>query len=488
MHPLALTRRLGLGGVTLTLLSACSPTALVDVPVPGSVVVPEAVTTPAGAIQLYNAAVGDFAIMFGGGINNSFIGGNYIGQTGIFTDELQSSVTNFNEIRFGIDERTAGSPGSSGFRYQLHGDTYRVLQHARTTQHEAREALQLFAPSAPKAFQAQMYAFEGYSVLLIAELFCSGIPLSTVRLTGSTERSRGYSTQEMFERAIALFDSAIAITADSARFLNLAKVGKARALLNLGRFAEIATVVQGIPTDFTFKLTYAANGNAGQEGLYNTGNGFGTNPTIAQVVDNEGGNGLPWSTDPRTAVTTLPDYGTMQVTAKYSITLTGTLDATVPNPSAPARLADGLEARLIEAEANLATGGSAWLATLNMLRSTCVGTAPCASVPGLTAAQLPPLSDPGSASARLDLLMSERAMWLFVTGHRQGDLRRLAAVYNRPVSSLWPTGVYRNPGFPPNIPRPDTDGKPYGVDVVFQPSEDEKKNNSLYDGCNTLNP
>ena len=40
-------------------------------------------------------------------------------------------------------------------------------------------------------------------------------------------------------------------------------------------------------------------------------------------------------------------------------------------------------------------------------------------------AKLGPLQDPGTPDGRVDLLFHERAFWLYLTGHRQGDLRRL---------------------------------------------------------------
>src|SRR5690606_40849192 len=42
------------------------------------------------------------------------------------------------------------------------------------------------------------------------------------------------------------------------------------------------------------------------------------------------------------------------------------------------------------------------------------------SLPGL-----PPLEDPGTDEARVDLLFQERAYWLFLTGRRHADMRRL---------------------------------------------------------------
>jgi hypothetical protein len=61
-------------------------------------------------------------------------------------------------------------------------------------------------------------------------------------------------------------------------------------------------------------------------------------------------------------------------------------------------------------------------------------------------AGLTPLADPGTPDARLDLIMRERAFWMFGTGHRLGDLRRLVRVYQRPAETVFPTGAYPKGG------------------------------------------
>lgn len=111
----------------------------------------------------------------------------------------------------------------------------------------------------------------------------------------------------------------------------------------------------------------------------------------------------------------------------------------------------------------------------------------------VSAASLPPLTDPGSPSTRLDLVMKERAMWLYLTGHRQGDLRRMAHVYQRDPATLWPIGIYSNPGFPPLIPATSNTGTiEYGriwvkaiasTDLAF-----DQTINPQYTGCNNLDP
>ena len=86
---------------------------------------------------------------------------------------------------------------------------------------------------------------------------------------------------------------------------------------------------------------------------------------------------------------------------------------------------------------------------------------------------LTPLTDPGSAVARQDLLFRERAFWFWGTAHRLGDLRRL-------VSS---TGA-RGDGVPTG---PYFKGGAYGTDVVLIPAQAEK-NNPDFTGCSATAP
>ena len=123
-------------------------------------------------------------------------------------------------------------------------------------------------------------------------------------------------------------------------------------------------------------------------------------------------------------------------------------------------LASGVEARLIEAEAALQAGDTArWRATLNHLRQTAFAS-PLDTVP-----------DPGSDSARVSLTFRERAFWLFLTGHRQGDLRRLIRQYGRAPDEVYPRGSY--PGA----------GGQYGTDVTLPIPAQERVSNPLFTGC-----
>jgi hypothetical protein len=74
-------------------------------------------------------------------------------------------------------------------------------------------------------------------------------------------------------------------------------------------------------------------------------------------------------------------------------------------------------------------------------------------------AGLPLLVDPVNADARIDLVFRERAFWLFLTGHRLGDMRRLVRQYGRNRDNVFPVGTYRagplgNYGNDVNVPAP----------------------------------
>jgi len=77
-------------------------------------------------------------------------------------------------------------------------------------------------------------------------------------------------------------------------------------------------------------------------------------------------------------------------------------------------------------------------------------------------------------------------MWLYLTAHRQGDLRRMAHVYHRDPLTLWPVGVYVNPGSPPLIQPTTTNGIVSYVNRFVMPTTgrlaftDETQLNALY--------
>jgi len=111
-------------------------------------------------------------------------------------------------------------------------------------------------------------------------------------------------------------------------------------------------------------------------------------------------------------------------------------------------IASGIEARLIVAEVALREGDpTTWLNELNALRAdtTLLPVPQDTSFRPVQGTKLAPLTDPGPSpndSLRVDMLFRERGFWMFSTGHRLGDMRRLMRQYNRSVNTVYPTGAW----------------------------------------------
>jgi starch-binding outer membrane protein, SusD/RagB family len=280
--------------------------------------------------------------------------------------------------------------------------------------------VQQYSPPSQHGTQVgEMFALRGFVLVNLGEQMCSGFPVIQLEIDGEVIVPRYDSDPQTadsaFERALADFDSALANTgSDSTRVRQLAQIGRGRALLGLGRFTEAQAAVAGVETAYLMTL-------AAQYGLYLPfSNDYGGETTIS---DREGINGLDFVSahDPRLEVGQSVRWNgdTLWTPAKY---MNGFFE--------PIVVASGIEARLIEAEGQLAAApaGSAWLNTLNALRATVA---------------LPDTTDPGTPEGRVNLLFRERAFWLFGTAHRLGDVRRLVAKYGRNAESVFPTGELR---------------------------------------------
>jgi hypothetical protein len=215
-----------------------------------------------------------------------------------------------------------------------------------------------------------------------------------------------------------VFDSALALSADSARIQNLARVGRARTLLQLARFDEAAQAAAEVPDGFTYALSHHASNALN---LFRIPSG---SPWDFSAMDLEGGNGLDYdsSGDPRTLTQSTADGRRHPM--KYATT-----------GDTPIVLASWIEARLIQAEAALQAGEASWLTILNQLRQTAITPA------------LPDTTDPTDPAARVNLLFRERAFWLYLTGHRLGDMRRLVRQYGRTQETVFPVGAYPGGSF-----------------------------------------
>jgi len=281
-------------------------------------------------------------------------------------------------------------------------------------------AVRAYTPDSLKGdYLGQLYAIRGYAVLQAAEDVCSGFPLNDVSLDNRPLFSGPISTDSALVLANAQLDSAIKYVRDSASFVTLARVTKGRALLEQGKYAEAASVVAPVGTsDVVQTNDYGA-------ALYDYFGpvGWDQGGVNMAVGDSEGQNGLPFASahDPRIPLVAAgtraaDDNDSLYQTTKY------------PDNTTHLVIASGIEARLIEAEAALhEPNPSKAFAILDTLRA----------MVGLGALTIPPTVD-----AQIDTVYKERAFWLYLTGRRLGDLRRLIRVYGRDPESVFPTGAY----------------------------------------------
>jgi hypothetical protein len=435
-----------LAAAAIPLAAACSPDDILDVEDP-DIINPENIRSASGAEAVRIGALARLNSATSGGESMFLLGG-------LMADEWSSGDT-FEERNTTDQRNVKDSNGNVN-------TAYRALHRARVAASQAIVGLEEFGDPDEGWKIGQMYNIQGYIEVMLAEHFCSGIPFSSVE-GGTPVYAPGISRDEAFQRAADHFDDALAAAtgtsaqADTVRWA--AQVGKGRALLNLGQHAAAATAVAGVPTEFAWYMEHAITTTSNQIWSLNNLVGRWT------MADNEGGNGLPFVTadDPR-----LPRcIGTACKTGGFT-TIDKVFDTNAAIPfraqlkwpvrESPVPIIDGVEARLIEAEAalaaNYATPVTGTLAILNALRSDA----------GMT-----PLVAAATADEQEDQLFSERAFWLYSTGHRLGDLRRLIRQYGRPTEDVFPTGPYFK-------------GGDFGTDVNF-PIPQSEQNNPEFTGC-----
>jgi hypothetical protein len=446
--------------VTVALLvaaPACSSVtdSILEVQDP-DLIMPDNVNSLAGARAVANGALGRFVGMTAGNEGTWLYGG-------LLTDEWTTSSTFIQNDE--TDQRKVQLLNTqvTGF--------YRAVNRVRTAANQAIPLLQEF-DSTNKALIAEMYFARGYAEMQLALDFCNGIPLSNGAGT-QIVYDEPRTGQEVFQVAVASFDSAIAMAgtdAQSVSVVTAAKIGKGRALMALNQYPAAAQAVAGIATSYkyshTFSLTTSSNiiWNQGFSAKrYSVGDSIDGNNRDILVR-----NAIPFTSanDPRLPVTDTkknaqPTVGQDGGTVMRLTTIYDRLTAI--------DVVNGIDARLIEAENQLKNNDvTGWLATLNGLRNganrvTSIGTVT------ISATALPNLTDPGTPAARVSLLFREKAFWTFARGQRLGDLRRLVRQYNRASTDVFPEGVHFKAGT-------------FGSDVNLPVVTDEK-NNPNFTGC-----
>jgi starch-binding outer membrane protein, SusD/RagB family len=413
---------------------------------------PPSVEGPTALPSLLAGAIGDFGTAFNGNTQSSGLALdlNQVTLSGLISDEFINTET--FPTRIEVDQRQQQYQSNGSLR-----DAYYAIQQARASADRASEAYVEFGPT--EIGLAEALNLGALSLILMAENYCGAIPISKETSPGVFEYGSALTTTQIFERALAKADSALAharlatttgTAAAKTAQERLARIVRARALLNLNRPAEAGTALGEAEVPTTFQYFFKHSEVTGRQ---NNGTWL-TTASVARfgVADREGTNGLPFrsegdaanaSNDPRVASTrrTGAGVGFDGVTPQWIQTKHGKRDSL-------AIIADGVEARLIQAEAALRAGQyTTTLTILNDLRANAV----LARLRGYVDANqqprtLPPLLPAATPAAQVDQLFTERAYWLYLSSHRLGDLRRLVRQYGRGAETVFPTGQYHKPG------------------------------------------
>jgi hypothetical protein len=432
-------------------LVSCSPTDVLEVHDP-DIINPSDVQSAAGADAVRLGAMGRLNSATAGGSANSE--GLFL-LSGLLADEWNNGDSYID--RWQVDQR-AIQPQNSFLT-----DVDRLLQRARVSASQAIGLLSQFKPTGAVADVAEMYFVQAYVENAIGENYCNGLVLSDV-VDGIEQYGSPMTTQAAFELALAHADSGLAlITGSSAadvKVRNVLAVTKGRILLNLNRPAEAATAVAAVPTSYTYQEQFEAVTFDNAIWTYNN------SARRYSISTNEGTNGLDFATanDPRLPVC----EGGDAVCTAIGVTINERDDKSAfpiyvqriwPARDNPVTIVGGVEARMIEAEAAFsAQGYLLMIQKLNQARTE-------GGVAGLPAT----LTDPGTDPARVDLIFRERAFWMFGTGHRVGDLRRLIKYHGRTAESAFPTGGWHK-------------GGDYGPDVNFPVPQAEETNPNVTAG------
>jgi hypothetical protein len=417
------------------------------------IVTPDNLQDELGLQTLRNGALSNFQQAWSAGGWNS---GGIALISGLMTDEWMHSGT--FPTRQEVDRREIQVVGNGTME-----NIFFQLQRARADLERAAIQIERSVPD-PNADDRipEMLAYAGLTYVGFGENYCSGVPFSET--IDSILFGEPLTTTQTLEQAVAHFDAAIGHPAASTDIQYLARIGKGRALLSLDRATEAAAAVGVVPDDWVW---YNWHSNvAPPRTILGT---YHLNPEAGRwsVAEGEGGTGLPFrsSGDPRVPWSDI-GVGFDSETPLYQFDVYQTRSDRFP-------LASGVEARLIEAEAALQGGGN-WLTILNDLRADFATLGPLLYPDNPPSGTLAALTDPGSATAQEDLLFTERAYWLYNTGHRLGDLRRLIRQYGRSAESVFPTGAYMK-------------GGSYGADVNI-PVPQPEQNNPNFTQCLDRNP
>jgi hypothetical protein len=278
---------------------------------------------------------------------------------------------------------TAGNP-------DINTTMWTPIQRAIATNEQAVEILAKGPNAASDVNLARAYMNSGFALVLLAEHFCQGAFLVGPPLTPA----------QVFDSAAVRFSKAVTIgaaatgVAEAAKIVNASNVGLARALLGKKDYAAAATAAALVPATFVYNVVTVDDPSNRP-----LGNGVFNADQTAVVLVPDAYRALA---DPRVA---WRDGGRNAQDTQFRYYQ----NLKYPGWATPIRIASGLEASYIAAEAKLQTGDPGPALALIAARRV-VGTQP-------------PFTGTGTA-AILAELMNQRARDFWLEAKHTGDLNR----------------------------------------------------------------
>lgn len=364
---------MALGGLALVGASGCNLDDLLSIETP-SRVSEEDLIVPANASLIVSSAVADFECAYGA----------YVVASALAAGELVEGTQTAS--RWSYDRRSvlATDAHYSTFGCAALG-VYTPINTARHTNDQAARALSGWSdadvPNRQRGI-ALTSALAGYSVLMLAEGFCSAV------IDGGPE----LTTAQLLDSAEVRFTNAIAAAQAAAndQLLHLAYVGRARARRGQGDLAGAAADAALVPEGFVYNAVGASTAARRNNRVAAEGAGISVAPAFRNLTV----GGAP---DPRVRAFDEQRRTSDQVNQYWR-------QLKYPSITTPTPIASYVEAQLILAEARGAVQG---IVILQDLRAD-------AGLPALTAAEIADFES---------TLIEERRRWLWLQGNRWFDIR-----------------------------------------------------------------
>lgn len=316
---------------------------------------------------------------------------NYTSATGLLSDELIDAtgwiaVTMWDQRRILPNNDNLGSAGCTTLGYGV----YTPLQVARFQAADVTRRLKTFPDASvptKNTLLATAAAFEGYAITLLGEGFCE------IAIDAGPSMARAQSLALAETRFTTAID--LATTANLSEILNLARVGRARVRLDLGKLTEAAADAAAVPSGFVYNATYSSANDRRRNRIF-----FDSQTNLYLSVDPRFRNlTVGGVADKRVPVTNAGRNGHDGITPLW-------LQQKYTSDGAPMPIASWREARLITAEV---AGGQTAVNAINELRA---------------ASGLPPYASTDNAAIKAQVY-EERRRELFLDGHRLNDMLRL---------------------------------------------------------------